>query len=538
MNELNLNNKVALITGGAGVICSTMAKSLAVQGVKTVILDLNIDAAVTTAAEIEKESGTPSFGVSASVLDKNSLENAKKLIHEKFGTVDILINGAGGNSPAATTKVEKMYGNEKPEETFFGLQIEGFDKVFDLNFKGTLLPSMVFGSDMVAKKSGAIINISSMNSYRPLTKIPAYSAAKAAVNNFTQWLAVHFAMTGVRVNAIAPGFLITNQNRFLLIDEKTGEMTPVVCLKPVTLAGTTVKRASGYNAGYILNNKIGEGAFVSLAKAGDIIPEMQEVITPGHVENFPEVCPACGEKLSFDGIHLMCNNNTCIGRIARKLGSACAMLDLKDIGGKTIEPFAEEFENMYDLFTWVLRNENTDEVEKYGIKAGSRSHEIFVKAFKNIQSLTYSQVILMMGYDGVGRKLSEQVAKDYCGLEPDYKGHEKVLVEMFQDEDIRTYIQEAVSDLESLGVTIDKPSNNKDKNMKTIYVCLTGSPKDFGYKTKEEFISQFSNVEEVAVTDPRCNYLITNSLDSVTSKMKNAEKKGVRKVTYGTFTGR
>jgi len=226
MNELNLNNKVALITGGAGVICSTMAKSLAVQGVKTVILDLNIDAAVATAAEIEKESGTPSFGVSASVLDKNSLENAKKLIHEKFGTVDILINGAGGNSPAATTKVEKMYGNEKPEETFFGLQIEGFDKVFDLNFKGTLLPSMVFGSDMVAKKSGAIINISSMNSYRPLTKIPAYSAAKAAVNNFTQWLAVHFAMTGVRVNAIAPGFLITNQNRFLLIDEKTGEMTP------------------------------------------------------------------------------------------------------------------------------------------------------------------------------------------------------------------------------------------------------------------------------------------------------------------------
>jgi NAD(P)-dependent dehydrogenase (short-subunit alcohol dehydrogenase family) len=225
MNDLNLKNKVAVITGGAGVICSTMAKSLAAQGVKTVILDLNQDAAEKVAAEIENEFKTKSFGLSASVLDKSSLELAKKAIHDKFGPVDILVNGAGGNSPAATTKVEKMDGTENPEDTFFGLQIEGFDKVFDLNFKGTLLPSMVFGQDMVNKKSGVIINISSMNSYRPLTKIPAYSAAKSAINNFTQWLAVHFAKVGVRVNAIAPGFLITNQNRFLLIDEKTGEMT-------------------------------------------------------------------------------------------------------------------------------------------------------------------------------------------------------------------------------------------------------------------------------------------------------------------------
>jgi NAD(P)-dependent dehydrogenase (short-subunit alcohol dehydrogenase family) len=225
MNELNLKNKVAVITGGAGVICSTMAKSLAAEGVKTVILDLNKEAAEKVAMEIEKEFKTKSIGVSASVLDKSSLENALKQIHDKFGPIDILINGAGGNSPAATTKVEKMEGTEKPEDTFFGLQIEGFDKVFDLNFKGTVLPSMVFGTDLVKKKSGVIINISSMNSYRPLTKIPAYSAAKSAINNFTQWLAVHFAKVGVRVNAIAPGFLITNQNRFLLIDEKTGEMS-------------------------------------------------------------------------------------------------------------------------------------------------------------------------------------------------------------------------------------------------------------------------------------------------------------------------
>ena len=227
MNDLNLKGKVAVVTGGAGIICSTMAKSLAGQGVKTVILDLNKEAAVKVASEIQAEFKTPSIGVSASVLDKASLEAALNEVHTAFGPIDILVNGAGGNSPAATTKIENMEGSgkDKLEETFFGLQIEGFDKVFDLNFKGTLLPSMVFGKDLIDKKAGIIINISSMNSYRPLTKIPAYSAAKAAINNYTQWLAVHFAKTGVRVNAIAPGFLLTNQNRFLLIDEKTGGFT-------------------------------------------------------------------------------------------------------------------------------------------------------------------------------------------------------------------------------------------------------------------------------------------------------------------------
>ncbi len=226
MNELNIKDKVAVVTGGAGVICSEMAKSLAAQGVKTVVLDLNKEAAMKVAADIEKEFKTPCIGISASVLDKASLEAARKEIHERFGEIDILVNGAGGNSPSATTKVEKMEGNENPEDTFFGLQTEGFDKVFDLNFKGTLLPSMVFATDMVKKRSGVIINISSMNSYRPLTKVVAYSAAKSAVNNFTLWLSVHFAKVGIRVNAIAPGFLLTNQNRFLMVDEKTGGPTP------------------------------------------------------------------------------------------------------------------------------------------------------------------------------------------------------------------------------------------------------------------------------------------------------------------------
>ena len=225
MNELNLKNKIAVITGGAGVICSEMARSLAAHGVKTVIIGRNKDRAVSTASEIEKEYGVSSIGISADVLDRSTLEAAKRGANNKFGTVDILINGAGGNSPDATTNVEKIEGDENPEDTFFGLKLEGFDKVFDLNFKGTLIPSMVFGEDMVKKKEGVIINISSMNSYRPLTKIAAYSAAKAAVNNFTQWLAVHFSKTGVRVNAIAPGFFLTKQNRFLLVDEETGEPT-------------------------------------------------------------------------------------------------------------------------------------------------------------------------------------------------------------------------------------------------------------------------------------------------------------------------
>lgn len=227
MTNLNLKDKVAVITGGGGVLCSTMAKALASQGVKTAILDLNLEAAQKVAQEIIAEYGTPSVGISANVLDKNSLEEAKSKIHETLGTVDYLVNGAGGNAASATTKAEFLTDKEldKLEDTFFGLQMEGFDKVFALNFQGTLLPSMVFAKDMLDKKQGSIINISSMNSFTPLTKIPAYSAAKAAVNNFTQWLAVHFAKTGIRVNAIAPGFLLTNQNRFLLIDEKTGEAT-------------------------------------------------------------------------------------------------------------------------------------------------------------------------------------------------------------------------------------------------------------------------------------------------------------------------
>ena len=220
----DLDGKVCVITGGAGVIGVSIIRALASVGIKVAIVDINEELAVKVAAELAEEFNAQIIGVKANVLDKESLESAKTLINEKLGPIDLLINGAGGNSPQATTQVEQMEVSDLDnlEKTFYGLQIEGFDKVFALNFKGTILPSMVFTRDMLVKKAGVVLNISSMNAYHPLTKIPAYSAAKASINNFTEWLAVHLAKVGIRVNAVAPGFFITNQNRFLVLDEKTG----------------------------------------------------------------------------------------------------------------------------------------------------------------------------------------------------------------------------------------------------------------------------------------------------------------------------
>jgi NAD(P)-dependent dehydrogenase (short-subunit alcohol dehydrogenase family) len=226
-NFEDLKNKVCVLTGGAGIIGSSIAHVLASAGVRTAILDINLEFADKVVRTVSKKFRVDTIAVQADVLNLESLKNAKKIINERLGKIDLLINGAGGNSPKATTQVEVMDTSESLEfeKTFFGLDISGFDWVFNLNFKGTVLPAMVFTRDMIEKGHGVILNLSSMNSFRPLTKIPAYSAAKASINNFTQWLAVHLAKTGVRVNAIAPGFFLTNQNRFLLIDEKTGQPT-------------------------------------------------------------------------------------------------------------------------------------------------------------------------------------------------------------------------------------------------------------------------------------------------------------------------
>jgi NAD(P)-dependent dehydrogenase (short-subunit alcohol dehydrogenase family) len=221
----DLKGKVCVITGGGGVIGSVMAEGLGRAGVKMAILDIDEQKAAKVAEQVKKNTGTDAAGFKANVLDKESLLEARGKVSAQFGAVHFLVNGAGGNSPEATTQIEQITDRKELDKSFFGLGMEGFEKVFALNFTGTLLPSMVFADDMLKHHKGGILNISSMNSFRPLTKIPAYSAAKASVNNFTQWLAVHLAKTGIRVNAIAPGFFLTNQNRFLLTDEKTGAPT-------------------------------------------------------------------------------------------------------------------------------------------------------------------------------------------------------------------------------------------------------------------------------------------------------------------------
>lgn len=222
LNE-NLKGRVAVITGGGGVLCSGFAKDLTSFGVKVAVLDLREDAAQKVVDEINADGGT-ALAVGCNVLEAESLENARQKINSTLGTCDILINGAGGNSPLGTTTKDTLEFSDLAEKaegvkTFFDLDAKGIEFVFNLNFLGTLLTTQCFAKDMVGKEHACILNISSMNSYRPLTRIPAYSAAKAAVSNFTQFMAVHFADVGIRVNAIAPGFFSTNQNKTLLFNE-------------------------------------------------------------------------------------------------------------------------------------------------------------------------------------------------------------------------------------------------------------------------------------------------------------------------------
>ena len=213
-------NKTIVITGAGGILCSAFAKHFAAMGAKVALLDINADAVNAVADEIVKAGGVAK-AYPCSVLERESLEAAHEQILKDLGKCDILINGAGGNNPRATTdREEYAVGDEldKDTKTFFNIDTNGFDFVFDLNIKGVLLPSQVFMADMPGREGCCVLNISSMNAFRPLTKIPAYSSAKAAVTNFTQWLAVHFAKSGIRVNAIAPGFFVTNQNRSLLFN--------------------------------------------------------------------------------------------------------------------------------------------------------------------------------------------------------------------------------------------------------------------------------------------------------------------------------
>ncbi len=213
-----LQGKVAAVTGGGGVLCGAMCKALAAQGARVAVLDLNEESAKRVADEIQKEGGT-AVAVAANVLDKQNLIESAATVHRELGKVDILLNGAGGNKPDATAS---------PDRSFFDIPAESIQWVFNLNCIGTILPSQVFVPDLIEKKKGVVINIASMAGIRPLTRVVAYSAAKAAIANFTQWFAVHLAQEyspAIRVNAIAPGFFLTDQNEYLLRDPGTHEPT-------------------------------------------------------------------------------------------------------------------------------------------------------------------------------------------------------------------------------------------------------------------------------------------------------------------------
>lgn len=247
-------SKTIILTGAGGVLCGTIAKALAKEGHNIAVLDLRKEAADLIADEINSAGGR-AIGVSANVLEKESLQQAKKEVNNAFGTCDILINGAGGNHPLGTTSTpffleSDLENTTQGFKTFFDLDPTGIKFVFDLNFIGTLLPTQIFAKDMIGKQGCSILNISSMNAFTPLTKIPAYSGAKAAVSNFTQWLAVHFSKVGIRVNALAPGFFLTDQNRSLLTQSDGSltargnqiiEQTPMGKFgEPEDLVGTTL----------------------------------------------------------------------------------------------------------------------------------------------------------------------------------------------------------------------------------------------------------------------------------------------------------
>ncbi|MFX1572971.1 MAG: SDR family oxidoreductase [Promethearchaeota archaeon] len=268
--KIDLKSKTAVVTGGAGELCGRFSEALAICGANVAILDLRKEDADNLAKKINENGGT-AIGVKANVLDLKSLLNAENIIKQEFGLCTILINGAGGNHPKGTTSKEFLIRDdieieEKDLITFFDLDQKGFEFVFNLNLIGTLLPTQVFAKHMINQKDSIIINISSMNAFKPLTRIPAYSGAKAAVSNFTQWLAVHFSKVGIRVNAIAPGFFLTEQNRVLLTNkdgsftkraEKILDHTPAGRFgKPTELIGTLLwlvnEEASGFVNGVII----------------------------------------------------------------------------------------------------------------------------------------------------------------------------------------------------------------------------------------------------------------------------------------------
>lgn len=260
-----------------------------------------------------------------------------------------------------------------------------------------------------------------------------------------------------------------------------------------------------------------------------------ENTTNTHELFIPSHCPHCNSELTFDGIHLMCNNTKCKGRIAKQLASNASFINLKGIGPKTIESFASDFEDLVDLIVWTRTKGESSDIENYDIVHNSRSHELFLNAFNNIKVLTYGQVIVLMSYNNVGLKLADQVANMYNTGDADFTGHDRSIVEMFKGEEVKDKIKAKIEALVAVGIDVEIPVP-KVITSDSLFVCMTGSPKPFGFATKKVFTELIGDkLNEVSITSKDCQYLITDDLNSKSSKMKNAEKKGIEVITYGAF---
>lgn len=317
---------------------------------------------------------------------------------------------------------------------------------------------------------------------------------------------------------------------------KTGELAPVIILEPVPLAGTIVKRASGYNAGYVIQNKLGKDAIVSIQKAGDIIPEIEKVIEQGSMPFLPQACPVCGTYTRFEeNIHLVCQNDKCPGKLKKRFLTSIRMLDFKGVGPASLEKFTSDFYTATDLIVWLKTKGQTKEIEKYGFEFESRSYQKFIASFNNLKELTYSQIILLLGFDNVGSKLTDQVANEQNGLEYTYVNQDKSLVALLNNDETKQLIKESIEKLTNCGIKIIYPVK-EEANPDNIYVVMTGSPKP-KWETKKVFAGEFNGkvIDVDKLSDVRCSFLITDDYNSTSSKMKTAEKKEIQIISYEDF---
>ncbi|MEG1142874.1 MAG: BRCT domain-containing protein, partial [Clostridia bacterium] len=313
---------------------------------------------------------------------------------------------------------------------------------------------------------------------------------------------------------------------------KTGEFTPVINISPVELAGTVVSRASAYNYGYVINKKIGVGAKLEIIKAGDIIPEVKNVLQASNDITYPNICPYCGSDTYVDEIHLMCSNMKCKGVSLKKISEMSKILNIKGIGPATCELFASSCSTSIELLIMLKSMLNTDDklFEKYGFDINSKSFDNFKNAINSIKSISSQQLIQLYNYNNLGESLSKELSKFYDANDGCFFGHEKKIVDLFTSDSYIEYYNSMVARLNSVGIEVlkyEKPSED------IIWVELTGSPKNFGFKSKSEWLqSHGGKVMTCGLSDKNCKYLITDDLNSTSSKMKAAIKKGIKIVTY------